>query len=36
MELGTSDTERMIEILVEPGGIAIERDREVADEQPRH
>src|SRR5580700_3298934 len=36
MELGSPDPERIVEILVGPGAVAVERDRVVAHEQSRH
>src|ERR1019366_1663295 len=36
VELTTPNPERIVEILVEPGGVTIERDREVTHQQSRH
>ena len=36
VELHTSNPERIVEILVGPGGVTIKRDRVIAHEQSRH
>ena len=36
VQAGAADTERMLEVLTGPGGVAVEGDGQVVDAQPRH